>query len=160
MLWYPDYVTQIQVIWLAAVSPHSYLIGFCSLPMKSTACDLLSRIANINGWSHVTVGGIHIMAIPIPVAAAASLPSSLISKNALWITCGKREKKHKIISFWRKWWSLKYIIYGYQGWGRTHTHHCYSYPCRNCRLADFFIYFQKSLAVEALCYLFWTSDPA
>ncbi len=56
-----------------------------TLPVKSTALDLLSRITNMKGWSTMTGWDMELSAIWIHVTAVASEPSSLISMYDLCI---------------------------------------------------------------------------
>ena len=59
--------------------------GWMSRPAKSTLPERLSRITKKKGWSARKTGSIRAERAPTttPVAAAASVPSSLISTNAL-----------------------------------------------------------------------------
>ena len=55
------------------------ILGLATRPMKRTTPDRLSLITKRKGWLAMNCGGIHASVICIPVAAAASVPSSLTS---------------------------------------------------------------------------------
>ena len=66
-----------------------FKVGFTIRPINKILCEALSLIIKINGLSARKTGGgigIDIKDIPTPVAAAASVPSSFTSTNALCIT--------------------------------------------------------------------------
>src|SRR5438309_1312654 len=62
--------------------------GWVTRPRNRMLPERLSRIKNTNGWSARKVGmiGADVRLMPTPVAAAASVPSSLTSTNALCTT--------------------------------------------------------------------------
>ena len=68
-------------------------MGFVTFDIKSELWVFLSEIIMRNGLLKFTFKGFIIRnfdTIPIPMAAAASVPDSATSSTALWTTCGER----------------------------------------------------------------------
>ncbi len=79
-------VTQPRLAFLGMLAGYLFpgsTAGFLILPTNKSAPLRLSRIIKIKGWSAINMGDIDTMAIPTPVAAAASVPSSFTSTKAL-----------------------------------------------------------------------------
>lgn len=62
------------------------LVGLTIFPMKSVLFVSLSKISMRKGWLNSIVGGRDIGIISTAVAAAASVPFSSTSREALWTT--------------------------------------------------------------------------
>src|SRR5262249_36551710 len=75
----------------------AYCFGLTSLPLKSVSPERVSRIRKKNGRSARKTGvgsmAIDTSATDTPVAAAASVPSSATSMNALWTTRASRRSR-------------------------------------------------------------------
>jgi hypothetical protein len=83
---------QRRIVFAPVNQRHRYFTGSVTRPRNSMPPECVSRMRKMNGWSARNTTGfpgrMAIGLIATPVAAAASVPSSVSSRNALWTSAG------------------------------------------------------------------------